>query len=298
MRKARGFSMHAARFASLVVIGSWFGGAVGFSQPTAAFNPILELEKAVFVVGESVRLWVGVTADADVPEGLHESGVMHIVCPDGSRIDDPVSWPRDGNSSSWKGGWGFGKHPPGPGRYIATFEFAGQRTSDRPFEIIPNTFSNGIEARWVFFDTESGGSVHMRGVLLHIQNKTGRVLRVAKPGLSGSDVSVKVKAFQPPSSESKFVPQSAMLQADEIPSFSFERLGWDNQSRWPMITVPAGGFADRRLLLQSAYSFRDGQEYEITLGTVLTVFVGEREDFDAQLFPLRIPVSATARLRW
>ena len=65
-----------------------------------------------------------------------------------------------------------------------------------------------------------------------------------------------------------------------------------------MITVPGGGSVDRSLALQSAYSFREGQEYEFTISTVLTVFVGEPDDADAQLSPLRIPVSGTVRFRW
>jgi|HubBroStandDraft_4_1064222.scaffolds.fasta_scaffold123725_2 hypothetical protein len=65
-----------------------------------------------------------------------------------------------------------------------------------------------------------------------------------------------------------------------------------------MVTVPPGGSIDRDLLLQSAYSFRDGHEYEVTISTVLIVFIGERDDADAKLFPLRIPVSAATRFRW
>ena len=65
-----------------------------------------------------------------------------------------------------------------------------------------------------------------------------------------------------------------------------------------MVTVPAGGSADGNLLLQSAYSFRDGHEYEVTISTVLMIFIGEHDDADAKLFPLRIPISAAARFRW
>jgi len=43
--------------------------------------------------------------------------------------------------------------------------------------------------------------------------------------------------------------------------------------------------------LDSAYSFRSDAEYEVTIGTVLTVFVGEPGDAGAGLYPLRIPVS-------
>jgi hypothetical protein len=290
--------MRGAGFACFIVIGFWFGGAVGISLQTASYSPMLQLEKPVYVAGESIRFWIGVAGDVEIPEALRRSAVVHWVYPDGSEMDEHVSWPIDGNpSGGWKGCWGFGNRSPGPGRYVVSFEFAGQRTADQSFEIVPNRVFSGIGARWLFIDTNSGG-IHTRGASLHLENKSGRVLRVAKPGSMGSEVWLRVKTFQPPTSESTFVPRSAMLRADEIPSTFFDKLDWDNQSKWPMITVPGGGAVDRNLRLQSVYSFRDGQEYEITIGTVLTVFVGERDDSDAQMFPLRIPVSETARFRW
>src|ERR1039458_8682755 len=137
-----------------------------------------------------------------------------------------------------------------------------------------------------------------RGAFLRVQNRTDRVVRFAKPGLIGSEVWLDVKTYQPPSRDSTFVSQSALLRADEIPTYSFEKLEWSNQSRWPMITVPPDDSTDRTVDLQSAYPFHDGQEYEVTISTVLTVFVGEREDSGAGLFPLRMPVSATAHFVW
>jgi hypothetical protein len=50
-----------------------------------------------------------------------------------------------------------------------------------------------------------------------------------------------------------------------------------------MITVPAGGSIHHNLI-EAIYSFHSGQDYEITIGTVLTAFVRERE---AHLFPRR-----------
>jgi hypothetical protein len=149
-----------------------------------------------------------------------------------------------------------------------------------------------------FVDTKSGGGIHARSVLLDVENRTGRVLRFAKPGLGGSEVWLHVRTFQPPSFDSTFVSQSALLRADEVPEFSLEKLDWSNQSRWPMITWPLGESANRAVDLQSAYPFRDDQEYEITISTVLTFFVGERDDSAAELFSLRMPVSATAHFRW
>jgi hypothetical protein len=290
--------MHTTRFASLTAIIAWFGGVVGSSQQIPAFGPTLQLEKPIYVAGESIRFWIGVSARADIPEALRQSGVVHIAGSDGSRIDQQISWPTDGNPSrGWKGGWGFGARSTSPGRYVVWFEFAGQKTGNQSFEIVANPFSNSMEARWIFADTKAGDN-HVRSASLHIENRTGRVLRVANPGLLGSEVWLNVTVFQPLASASIPVPQSALLGAGEIPSFSFDKLDWDNQSRWPMLIVPGGGSTDRNLLLQSSYPFRDGGEYEVTINTVLTVFVGERDDFDAQLFPLRIPVSRTARFRW
>jgi hypothetical protein len=94
------------------------------------------------------------------------------------------------------------------------------------------------------------------------------------------------------------IPQSALLRAEEIPSFSLLQLDWNNQARWPMVTLPGGGSADYGLPLQSAFPFRNEQEYDVTISTVLTMFVGEGDDSDARLFPLRIPVSAAAHFRW
>jgi hypothetical protein len=184
------------------------------------------------------------------------------------------------------------------GRYIVSFECAGRQTKDQSFEVVANPFTSGIRAQWVFVDSTSGTGVRARSVFLHLENRTGRVLRFAKPGLIGSEVWFRVRTLQPPSIETTFVPQPALLRADEIPSFSFEKVEWGNQSKWPMITVAPGGSSDRTIDLQSAYPFRNEQEYEVTIETVLTVFIGESEDSDAGLFPLRIPASTTTHFRW
>jgi hypothetical protein len=294
MRKGRNASLHTA-----IIVAIWLSVGVASSQQTTRFGPTLQLEKPVYAVDEAIRFWIGVTADSPIPEGLWSSCILHWTRPDGSRTDEHVDSPRDGDASmGWRGGWGFGTKSPSLGHYVVSFEFAGQRTAGQTFEVVPNPFAASIEAHWIFVDTKSGGDVHSRGVFLHIENKTGRVLRFAKPGVLGGEVWLHVKQFQPPSSESMFVSSSALLQGDEIPSFTLDTLGWNNQSKWPMVTVPDGSSIDRNLALQAVYSFSDGNEYEVTVSTVLTVFVGERDDADAQLFPMRISVSGTARFRW
>ena len=299
MHDALGCSMHIVKLTSFIVAGTWLGVAVATSQQTRGFSPTIQLEKSVYAADESVRFWVGVTSASKIPEALRSSCVLHWIRPDGTRLDERVPWPRDGDTSrGWTGGWGFGKQSVRLGRYVISFEFAGQETADQSFEIVSNPFSSRIGAHWIFVDTRSAGGIRARGAFLRVQNRTDRVVRFAKPGLIGSEVWLDVKTYQPPSRDSTFVSQSALLRADEIPTYSFEKLEWSKQSRWPMITVPPDDSTDRTVDLQSAYPFHGGQEYEVTISTVLTVFVGEREDFGAGLFPLRMPVSATAHFVW
>jgi hypothetical protein len=258
------------------------------SQQTSDVTPTLELEKSTYAADESIRFWIGLTSASVIPEALQSSCILHWTRPDGARYDEPVAGPADGGAShGWQGGWGFGKQDVSFGHYVVSFECAGRQTQDQSFEVVVNPFTSGIRAQWVFADSTS------RSAILHLENGTGQVLRFAKPGLTGSEVWLRVSTLQPPAMASTFVPQSALVRVDEIPSFSFQKLDWSNQSKWPMITVAPGGTSDRTVDLQSAWPFRNGQEYEVTLETVLTVFLGERGDSGAGLFPLRIPVSTT-----
>jgi hypothetical protein len=273
--------------AGLIAAGMFLPAAIG--QQLAGFHPVLELEKSVYVVDEAIRFWVGVSSDIEIPEALRSSCILHVRRPDGSAFEERLSWPIDGDTSrGWKGGTGLGKQVT-VGRYTVSFECAGERTEDQLLEVVPNPFSTSIEARWVY---------GARSAVLHVENRTGKTLRFVKPGVSDSEVWIWVKEWQPPATSAAFIPQSELLRADEIPRSLPDKPEWSNLSRWPVITVPAGKSWDRTVSLQSGYSFRDGREYEVTLGTVLLVFVGEGDDPEARLFPLRMPVTAITRLHW
>lgn len=279
----------------LMLAATVIGALMAQSRPPGGFTPVLEIEKPVYLVDESIRFWVSVNADAPIPEGVRSSCVLHWVRPDATAFDERIPWPIDGDPTrGWLGGWGFRKESPGIGRYTVSFEFAGHRTAAQSFNVVSDPFKGRIAAHWIFAVTGSVGGAHTHSALLHVENRTGRALRFAKPGLMGSEAWLELKTFQPPSTAA--VP--VLPAAAEIPGFSLNRLDWDNQSKWPMIEVAAGGSVDRPLALGTAYAFREGQEYEATIHTVLTVFVGERGDSDAGIFPLRMPVFATARFRW
>lgn len=283
----------------MIAAVTWLGAVVAPSQQTADLNPTLNLEKTTYAANESIRFWIGVTSTSSIPEALRSSCLLHWTRPDGARHDEQVGWPPDGDTShGWQGGWGLGKQNVGAGRYVVSFECGGRRTEDESFEIVANLYTSNTRVSWKFTDSTSAGGVRSRSASLHLENGTGRVLRFAKPGLAGSEVWLRVKTSQPPSIDTTFIPQPALLRADEIPSFFFQKIEWENQSKWPMITVAPGGSSDRPVALQSAYPFRNEQEYEVTIETVLTIFIGESGDSDAGLFPLRVPVSTTVHFRW
>ena len=164
MHDALGCSMHIVKLTSFIVAGTWLGVAVATSQQTRGFSPTIQLEKSVYAADESVRFWVGVTSASKIPEALRSSCVLHWIRPDGTRLDERVPWPGDGDTSrGWTGGWGFGKQSVSLGRYVISFEFAGQETTDQSFEIVSNPFSSRIGAHWIFVDTRSAGLMPREG---------------------------------------------------------------------------------------------------------------------------------------
>lgn len=287
---------NAAR--GLMLAWLMIGASTAQSRPSGGFTPVLEIEKPAYLADEAIRFRIGVDADLPIPEAVRSTCVLHWIRPNSTAFDEPVSWPRDGDPTrGWRGGWGFGKQPPEVGRYTVSFEFAGRRTAAQSFDVIADPFAGRIAAHWVIAATKSGGAP-THAAQLHVENRTGRLLRFAKPGLLGSEVWLEVRTLQPRSTASLPVPQQALPKPAELSEISLDRLNWDNQSQWPMIEVADGESADRPVALGAVYPFRDGQEYDVTFHTTLTVFVGERGDADARLFPLQIPVSTKAHMRW
>jgi len=248
----------------------WLAAAAAMAQ-----TPSLTLDKHSFFPDESVRFWIGVSATEDIPEALWSSGVVHTVGPDGTAVDQRVSRPPDGDSRrGFKGGWGLGPGPHRLGAYRVSFEFAGKKTGEQILEIVPNPFAGGVEAYWTF---ESHRAV------LRVENHTARMVRFAEPGLMGSEISITVR--QGGSSDSRFVPAEAVSPPLATPAYSFDRLDWSNLARWPMASVPPGQAAERTIALSGSFTFREGEEYDVTLGVALTLFIGESGDREAGLFP-------------
>jgi hypothetical protein len=256
-----------------------------------AQTPVLTVDKHFFSANEAVRFWIGVSSLGPIPPSVRESGVVHIIRPDGSKFDQHVSSPIDGDPSrGYKGGWGLGPGPYLLGAYRVSFEFDGKTSAEQTLEIVPSPLASGVQAYWVFNQS--------RGAVLRVENHTGRMVRFAELGLMGSEVGISVSQDQPRSTDSRFVPESAISPSHITPEYSFDNLDWNNMSRWPMVIVPPGQSVERTIALDAAFPFQKNQEYDVGLGVTLTLFIGEAGDPEARLFPERRIVHGASRLRW
>src|ERR1700732_5395 len=76
----------------------------------AGIQPVLRLEKPRYVLGESIRFWVGVSPkdSSVIPEEFRKPCSLSITKPDGTTNTQSVGWPTDGIvGGAWYGGWGF-----------------------------------------------------------------------------------------------------------------------------------------------------------------------------------------------
>jgi hypothetical protein len=266
--------------------------ALGFATLAMAQTPTLRLDKHFFFPDESVRFWIGTYADDPNPDSGRKSGAIHIVRPDGSKFDQPVSSPIDGDPSrGWRGAWGLGPGPYLLGTYRLIFEFAGERTEEQSLEIVPNPFAGGVQAHWVFREP--------RRAVLRVENHTDRMVRLPELGLIGSEVSITIHYGEPRMDYSRFVPGLAISPPHATPQISLNSFDWTNISRWPMVAVPPGQSVERTVDLATAFPFQEGGgDYSVTLGVTLTLFVGEASDSEARLYPERRDVRGDTRFRW
>jgi hypothetical protein len=70
---------------------------------------------------------------------------------------------------------------------------------------------------------------------------------------------------------------------------------WDVASEVPSVVLQPGEHFDQRFLLEDAYSFDQAGDYKITFTTVLSVLVGEKNSQYADICPIRLPVTASAK---
>ncbi|MHC4215443.1 MAG: hypothetical protein ACYSWP_18935, partial [Planctomycetota bacterium] len=171
---------------------------------------VLRLEKAKYVIGESIRFWVGVEClddDVIIPEKYWNTCFLHITRPDGTTKKESVGWPIDGMlHKGWMGGHGLGKEDVQVGKYTLVFEFANKKTE--PVELIVEEFDvlRKIKAT---FDFQRAGNIskgeHIP-VILTVQNNSKHVIQFPRRGVSDALVSIRIKRREPSTESAFFYP--------------------------------------------------------------------------------------------
>jgi hypothetical protein len=234
--------------------------------------PFITIEKTRFILKESVFFWIGVKQEGKherIPKALQSTCRLTITRPDGQKIVQPISWPKDGLlDSPWMGGWGLPK-PILPGRYTLVFAFAGQSSAPATLTVEPLPLLENIEATFVFESVPSGDTP----ITLSVHNKTNQTLRFSQPDIWAQLTTV---------SEQRVVQVSS-----------------PTKTLRPVTVKPGERYQERLSLRTAVERARQTMDlppgkYQVRFETTLPLLVGEPGGAYAALSPVRLPVRSTA----
>lgn len=297
--------MHRARLFILLLAGVCLTVAAGSSLPpssmekssengAAGVQPVLRLEKDRYVLGEAIRFWVGVMPKnlTVIPEELRKPCSLSITEPDGAHRVDSVGWPADGMlDHGWSGGWGFGEQKVKSGRYILVLECAGEKTPPVKLIVERSDILDQIKAEFRFEREGTVTKATQVPVVLTVQNGSEATIRFPQRGAMMEGVSLRIICDEPAFHSDFFFPWEKLSQSNIMP----DTYTWDVASEVLSVVLRPGEHFEQRFLLEDAYSFDRAGNYEITFGTVLSILAGEKNGQFADLCPIRVPVTASAK---
>jgi|ERR1700722_3850048 hypothetical protein len=265
--------------ASFVAVDSWTQSA------GATIHPVLRLEKPKYLLGESIRFWVGVEVEPPdvIPRTLREPCSLEITRPDGSTAVQSISWPVDGNPDrGWSGGWGFAAED--AGTYSLVLECSGQRTKRLPLTVEKDEISKEVR---VAFQFEKSGTIQVGTpipVVFSVTNDSPFPIRFPQRGVMMEGVSVSVVRDKPSYRSDFFYPWQKLNQFPLSPDI----YAWDVATKLPSINLGPGKRFEQKLSLEDSYKFDQVGNYEVTFSTVVSILVGDEGGPFADLCPIRI----------
>ena len=241
---------------------------------SAEAQPTLRIEKSTYVLGESIRFWVGVIqkGNTTIPEKYWNTCFLHITRPDGTSTKRPVTWPRDGMiDRGWTGGEGLGGEKVQTGKYALVFEFAKQRTAKAELIVKEVAVIKDISVGFFFGKHGTVKQDEVIPVVLRLENNTRYLVSFPVFGLTGTEVSIRVSRKDPPRGSSFFYPHKE-LPGSKIRT-SFDTYTWASLGRVPFVAVKPGEKYELNLSVNEAYQFWGRGEYEVTFSTTFSVAV-------------------------
>lgn len=279
-------SIKSVAHAGLLCVMASFAAVNSWAQSAgAAIHPVLRLEKPKYLLGESIRFWVGVDVEPRgvIPRALRAACSLEITRPDGSTEVQSIGWPVDGNPDwGWSGGWGFTAQDAGP--YSLVLECGGQRTERLPLTIEKNEISNQVSASFQF---EKSGAIQVGTpipVVFRVKNDSPFPIKFPQRGVMMEGVYVRVARDKPAYRSDLFYPWQKLSQFPLSP----DTYAWDVAAKLPSVTLEPGKRFEQRLALEDAYQFEQAGNYEVTFSTVVSILVGDKDGPFADFCPIRI----------
>jgi hypothetical protein len=267
---------------SLLVIA--FAAIPTVGQSTAqGVHPVLRLEKPHYLLGESIRFWVGVDSSGSIPVDLRKPCSLTITKPNGNTEVQTISWPLDGKpSSGWSGGWGIKATE--AGAYELELGCSGERTEPIPLIVETDEISHRITATFEF--GKSGSIKKGAGipVFFKVTNDSAFPIRFPQRGVMLEGISIDVKRDDPAYRAEFFYPWEKLKQFPLSP----DTYTWDVSTKLPSITLEPGKQFQQRLALEDAYQFDEPGSYTVTFSTVVSVLVGDEHGPYGLLCPIRV----------
>ena len=258
-------------------------------KPEAA--PTLRLEKSTYVLGESIRFWIGVRpkGNATIPEKYWSTCYLHITRPDGTSTKQSVDWPSDGIIDlGWTGGRGLRGEEVRTGKYTLVFEFAEKRTSPVELTVKELAVIRDICVGFFFGKNGTVKQDEVVPVVLRLENKTRHLVRFPVLGMGSTPVSIRVSSKDPPRGSSFFYPYEK-LPGSEV-KILVDTCDWAFLKRVPFVVVKPGEKFELKLCLQDACQFWGPGEYKVTFKTTLPLLLGDANGEFANVCPIRLPV--------
>jgi hypothetical protein len=270
----------------LCLIAACFAAVHTWAQSAGStIHPVLRLEKPKYLLGESIRFWVGVEVEPPgvIPPSLREPCLLEITRPDGSTELQSIAWPVDGNpAQGWSGGWGFAAEDAGP--YSLILECSGQRTRRLPLNVEKNEISNEVRASFQF---GKAGAIRVGTpipVVFSVTNDSLYPIRFPQRGVMMEGVSISVVRDKPAYRSDLFYPWQKLSQFPLSP----DTYAWDIATQLPSVTLGPGKRFEQKLSLEDAYKFDKEGNYEVTFSTVVSILVGDKDGPFADLCPIRL----------
>lgn len=262
--------------------------------------PEIKLEKSKYVLGESIRFWVGAKTK-DGSSVAWPEHTLYITRPNGTIKVVRLASGVDGvsESSSFEEGAGLGEDPQ-LGKYTLVFEILGQKTNPLELYVEDLHLSKFVRAEFIIDRSKKYSISDKVPFALCITNVSNDIIRFQAPGSMGAELWVVFQRNDGGREESLYPHDKLLDKQFQNSKYVVVKdiYDWEAATFMPTITLNPGGVYKKDLWLNEVYQFDSLHpgKYKVILSTVLPVLVGEEGGEYADFCPIRFPLESVIAL--